>query len=137
MHIYKSLEVQMLSAMRSIWHTCISPGHCPISEFSHTERPHRCSEGFLKTDVRYAHVSAGRLPFISCLLAILRMSSLKQTLAQMGLQGRRINLTRLCSCKQKKPVASLPRLCTSQMVHNYCYNPFLFQRQKCIYKHMY
>lgn len=132
MHSYKSLEVRMSSAMRSIWHMCILPGHCPIYEFSHTERPHRRSEGFLKTIVRDAHVSAGRLPSISCLLTIPRMSSLRQTLAQVGMQGGRPNLTRLCSCEQKKPVASLPRLCTTQMVNNCCYNPFLFQKTEML-----
>lgn len=136
-NLWRSKVFHKLSAMKSIWHTCILSGHWPIPKFSHTERSDGHPEGFLTTDVRHAHVSAGRLPSIARLLSLLRMSSLRQTLGGAGLQGGSLNFTRLWSCKQKKPVASLPGLYTSQMVHNCCYIPFLFQRQKCINKHIY
>lgn len=118
-NLWSSKVFHTLSAMRSIRHTCILPGLCHVPKFSHT--------GTLKAfwkHVRHAHVSADRLPSLAHLLSLLRVSSLRQALGGAGLQGGSLNFTRLCSCEWKKSVASLPRLYTFQMMHNYCISHF-------------
>lgn len=51
-NLWMSKVFHTLSAIRSIWHTCLLLGHCPIPKFSHTETtqvPWRLSENRCQT----------------------------------------------------------------------------------------
>lgn len=134
-HIYISLEVQIFPYIMC-YEKCLAHFHvkglCHCPDFSH-RAPWKLSECRHQT-CPYLWGGAA-FPYPS--LVLTGISSLRRKgSGKMCLQRGSVYFT-WWSCEQKKPIASLPRLRCSQMLHIYYYTPHIFQRQKCTNKQMY